>query len=200
MIEGSVEMMGRKEINSRSMSQVASDSRLAMYRSWSILRSKSPIIFALKWARSGSARCVAVSCCDGQSMSRSGGVVEIGVWDYDAHTPNFPSLSEVHASYPPTPSSPPFHRASLPQSIPTLLAHYGLHRRVFVARILPVTLSFSLSHSSFRPDYTCIGYARMAASAASPAPSNQKPIICLRVSLSLYVVLCNFNGELRERM
>jgi len=79
-------------------------------------------------------------------MSRSRGVVEIGVWDYDAHTPNFPSLSEVHASYPRTPFlssiSPRISTTVHPYPIRTLRLYLAVSS---FARILPVTLSFSLS-------------------------------------------------------
>jgi len=55
--------------------------------------------------------CVCVCVCPAlttrQCQGREG-VVEIVAWNYDAHTPNFPSLSEARASgY--AGSFPPFH-------------------------------------------------------------------------------------------
>lgn len=137
---------------------------------------------SLERATRVTARCCPVltgSQCQGRE-----GVAEIGAWNYDAHTPNLPSLSEVRdRSYravpflffllenPPRvshhPWVHPYPRSSLRCRVSALLA------RVPLFSLHPLFNHFSLR---------LYGYTRMA---ASPAPSNQKPIICLRKSLYL---------------
>jgi hypothetical protein len=127
------------------------------------------------------ARCVAVSCCDGQSMSRSRGVVgdrSVGLRRTYAEF----SFSLGSSRQLPADSFPLlhftahlFHGPSLPRSYITALC-----RRVFVRPHPPGYSLFLSLPLQFSPPIIRVGYARMA---ASPAPSNQKPIICLRVSL-----------------
>lgn len=141
-----------------------------------------------------------VSCVPTASQCQGReGVVEIGAWNYDAHTPNFPSLSRslespelplsrlLSSPSPPGPSAPLAHPHHPPS--PPYLSFTRLRCRVSASPpslFSPLPTRTTISRS----DYTSSGYSRMA---ASLAPSNQKPIICLRESLrslSISLFLC----------
>jgi len=153
---------------------------------------KGPIISGLNrlwisYARCSACKCVSVCMCvvcfvcvcpaltTRQCQGREG-VAEIVARNYDAHTPNFLSLSEVRApgyvagSFPPTTSSST-SRVS-PWSIPT--ASRALYHVSVCPRPSPPT------HPTYRSDIT---RQNTRAWQRRSAPSNQKPIICLHVSL-----------------
>lgn len=132
---------------------------------------------------------VTARCCPaptGSQCQGREGVAEIGAWNYDAHTPNFPSLSEVRdRSYGAAPfllflsEGPSARRRVRAPSPPPVEAYVAASPRC------PVLLSphpLPLPHNHFSLRLYTSGYTRMA---ASLAPSNQKPIICLRESLRL---------------
>lgn len=128
--------------------------------------------------------CVRPALTTRQCQGREG-VAEIVAWNYDAHTPNFPSLSEVRApGYVAgrrqrlLSSNAEVPRASLPgPSLPRL--------ERYTARLCLPTSLFSRV-PRHRPSHlyrSDIIRQNTRAWQRRSAPSNQKPIICLHVPL-----------------
>ncbi|KAL0130736.1 hypothetical protein PUN28_002392 [Cardiocondyla obscurior] len=88
--------------------------------------SRSIAVACLDRERVRDGRCICMcarpALTAGQCQGREG-VAEIVAWNYDAYTPNFPSLSEVRASDYATGSFPSFYPRRVRRRVPSLRVH-----------------------------------------------------------------------------
>lgn len=125
--------------------------------------------------------CVCPALTARQCQGREG-VAEIVAWNYDAHTPNFPSLSEVRASGYAVGSFPPFHPRRASARVSPSVHPYLVRAPDVTPRLRLSTSPFPASHSPLS-NLSLRYYTRQDTRAWQRrlAPSNQRPIICLHV-------------------
>lgn len=126
--------------------------------------------------------CVLLDAAGAMSRSRGGGR-EIVAWNYDAHTPNFPSLSEVRAPGYAAGSFPPGRTSSRLSPVhPYPLVR---ERRYTASPFTHISHSPPLPPAHLSPPIPLLApilYIRIPrAWQRRSAPSNRRPLICFHV-------------------